>query len=161
MTQEPAYHTASIQSSRVNSKGGTIVSAGIGGEQAHTGQCCGDIILSSKNEELVRLFMQVHEERDHKPFRVGKEPASKLTDLELIATVLYHKNKSNPHHWVDFRDNGHVENRFGVNPQFEDGRSSMGASAVELAGDYYDVAPELARRFLELRAAVVEISECE
>lgn len=144
-----------------NSRGGTIVSADIGGEQIHTGQCCGDLIMSSKSGDLVRLFMQVHEERDHKPFLIGSEPASKLTDLELIATVLYHKNRSNPHHWDRFRDKGMLENKFGVNPQFIDGRSPMGKAAAELAGDYYDVAPELARRFLELRAAVTEISECE
>ncbi len=157
MTEEPGYHTAVIQTSRVNSKGGTITSADIGGEQIHTGQCCGDTILSSKNGDLVRLLMEIHEARDHRQFLIGKDPASKLTDLELVATIMYHKNRSTPHHWDKFRDHGAVFNEFGVNG----GRNFMGAPAAELVGDYYDVAPELARRFLELRAAVTETSECE
>ena len=123
----------------------------------HIAECCGDQFIITKSNELARILMQIHEERGHKPFYIGKEPASKLTDLELIATVLYHKNRSNPHHWDKFRDNGAVFNEFGVNG----GRKFMGAPAAELVGDYYDVAPELARRFLELRAAVTETSECE
>lgn len=138
-----------------NSKGGTIVSVNFGGDDMHIAECCGDQFIITKSNELARILMQIHEERGHKPFYIGKEPASKLTDLELIATVLYHKNRSNPHHWDRFRDRGNVENKFGVNPQYIDGRSPMGAPAAELVGDYYDVAPELARRFLELRATVL------
>ena len=117
----------------------------------HIAECCGDQFIITKSNELARILMQIHEERGHKPFYIGKEPASKLTDLELIATVLYHKNRSNPHHWDKFRDYGAVFNEFGVNG----GRNFMGAPAAELVGDYYDVAPELARRFLELRATVL------
>jgi hypothetical protein len=134
---------------------GILTSVNIGGEEMFNASWAGKEIIATKNRELAELMLMVYDQRNGEPFLIGKEPASKLTDLELVATIMYHKHRSNPHHWIDFRKNGMVENKFGVNPQYIDGRSPMGAPAAELVGDYYDTAPELARRFLELRATVL------